>query len=304
MDSEEADHSFGSVRLTEGDNDNSELSSEEEIIEGAVGFSPTQNHWLVYAVNEPAYVEETDRKPGNNFNLSEKRISSPSTCENTPEGLRERPVYSQRRHSFSGAPVRRQSLPGFDESGLCSCRSPLARQASVLRRSDNGMMRQVSVPSFFSNRQNLIRVRRNSLQLDRGEIGLAPSGSSSTRNQYAIMNPNDSARMGSDLFMMYLREEIERSEIQSPPEGLPQFSRNTLENGEFVQMGTHLRYMADEFSKSDLRERVRERAGSVNLSTLDFTSFSDLLFGTFQSSKELEYLVYGVIQLIEYCKPV
>ncbi|KAE8742160.1 hypothetical protein FOCC_FOCC012300 [Frankliniella occidentalis] len=95
------------------------------------------------------------------------------------------------------------------------------------------------------------------------------------------------ASKGKELFWFILSEEVKAQEATSPGT----FSALTIspssqrmevlnERGRFG--GRTLRQIAEAFSKSPQRLKVQEYANKVNLQSLNYNSFSDLLFGLFQ----------------------
>ncbi|GLH06129.1 Apoptosis regulator BAX [Gryllus bimaculatus] len=109
----------------------------------------------------------------------------------------------------------------------------------------------------------------------------------SRSNSETCIRNSGTPGIGSELFVAFLQEEINRSNLQVPEslQNLP--SEDSIPCGsevvpEFLSLGTHLRLMADEFASSDHRRRVRQHAEIVPLGNLDAESFTDLLFGMFQ----------------------
>lgn len=89
--------------------------------------------------------------------------------------------------------------------------------------------------------------------------------------------------VGSRLYIQFLYDEIRRLNLQAP-EYLDQDQSNPqlLWNDDIIQLGHSLRQVANEFAQSAYRHTVRQRAESVCLESLNFSTFSDLLYGLFQ----------------------
>ncbi|KDR13623.1 uncharacterized protein LOC110835244 [Zootermopsis nevadensis] len=94
--------------------------------------------------------------------------------------------------------------------------------------------------------------------------------------------PRETVLLGSQLYIRFLYDEILRLNLQAPEYLNPNNADPPLRNNDINCISQNLRQLANEFAQSELRHRVQERAESACLENLNFTTFSDLLFGLFQ----------------------
>lgn len=104
-----------------------------------------------------------------------------------------------------------------------------------------------------------------------------------TRYIYPPGIPHETVIFGAQLYTQFLYDEIVRRDLQAPECLDPNHANPPpLRNNDIIRIGHSLRQVANEFAHSVLRRRVQERAESVCLESLNFNTFSDLLFGLFQ----------------------
>lgn len=136
----------------------------------------------------------------------------------------------------------------------------------------------------------LVRQRRRSVPGTIQFMGTdSACASSSNQSETGNIPPalRDIASKGQELFWYILSEEVKAQEAVAPGSlsaltisPSPQRMEVLNERGRFG--GRTLRQIAEAFSQSPQRARVREYAESVELQSLNYNSFSDLLFGLFQ----------------------
>ncbi|KAK3927528.1 Apoptosis regulator BAX [Frankliniella fusca] len=175
----------------------------------------------------------------------------------------EHQTYSQFFHSYDGSWTHRFSTP-----------APAPRE------------RMSSVPDDEEIR-SYPHQRRGSAPVNIQYAYGASSSSSSQENSSPPAALEEIASKGKELFWFILSEEVKAQEAASPGS----FSALTIspsshrlevlnERGRFG--GRTLRQIAEAFSHSPQRLKVQEYANHINLQSLNYNSFSDLLYGLFQ----------------------
>ncbi|XP_023709804.1 uncharacterized protein LOC111865768 isoform X4 [Cryptotermes secundus] len=250
------------------DNFRTDSSLSNDDLEGAVGYSPNSR-----AVPDWSNIRTQRRQ---------------SYWEGYSGPVDENRFHPQRRHSsgeLSGSPRSYETYIGHSHSNQFG---PGESQAGT-----QFMPRERRANNHFRPQE-----RRGSNQSGYGmtetyntwsppEILTHNHNHFTTQYIYPPGIPRETVIFGAQLYTQFLYDEIRRRNLQAPECLDPNHANPPpLWNNDIIHIGNSLRQVANEFAHSVLRRRVQERAESVCLESLNFNTFSDLLFGLFQYAQD------------------